>query len=623
MKRYQLATVGLLVSIIPIIGVVYAAIEINHDSTEIIGIVDSFTTQLLEPTRDSQNEPISILDSFTTELLQPIRESPNEPISILDSFTTELLQPIRESPNEPIQIVEAFSFELIIPDMDDDGIRDSDDNCPNDSNPNQEDLDRDGIGDVCDTDIDGDGVDNSIDNCRNDSNPSQNDEDLNGKGDACDLDIDGDGIINSVDQKPFDTTLPLGFSDETLGGHSIFVTTQHGGTNSRGELFSLAANGDRSVVTDFGDPTKGTLGLDPEGLAINFDGTILVVNGDINESNLGNTIIRVNPFTGDRTLVSDLKILGPEPTAVNLRGIAINDAGEIFVTDLHGGTELAASQGPLGALFKVNQFTGQREEIADFGDLSKGTKGKSPFFMDIEDSGDILVANSISSNVIGKIIRVDPDTGTRTLAFDFSNPATGTPQAIGTSVIKIEPGTGDWIIADFEATDGPGDGAALYRVQVSEQGSAAGQYSLITDFGVGPDELGNGALGFDFDSEGNILIADRLYPGTATARGAVWQVDSITGERSIFTNFGTIPVPVGAGPLGVKPGDVAVFKGGTTFGEVIDPGDQILTIVDEPNPDGIRIIADSSGGPTPAQISVCGGIPEDFFAGDNKVRGPC
>ena len=42
-------------------------------------------------------------------------------------------------------------------DADGDGVGDSCDNCPSDSNTDQLDTDNDGVGDECDTDDDGDG----------------------------------------------------------------------------------------------------------------------------------------------------------------------------------------------------------------------------------------------------------------------------------------------------------------------------------------------------------------------------------------------------------------------------------------------------------------------------------
>lgn len=45
----------------------------------------------------------------------------------------------------------------------------------------------------------------------------------------------------------------------------------------------------------------------------------------------------------------------------------------------------------------------------------------------------------------------------------------------------------------------------------------------------------------------------------------------------------------------------------TTSGTITNRGNQILTITDEPDPDGVRITADPAGGDTPATVSVCGG----------------
>lgn len=60
-----------------------------------------------------------------------------------------------------------------VSDTDNDGVADSNDNCPDDPNANQFDTDSDGVGDACD-------------NCPNDSNSNQTDTDGDGVGDACD-----------------------------------------------------------------------------------------------------------------------------------------------------------------------------------------------------------------------------------------------------------------------------------------------------------------------------------------------------------------------------------------------------------------------------------------------------
>lgn len=83
--------------------------------------------------------------------------------------------------DEPVELVQII-------DNDNDGIEESADNCPLIANPNQEDLDNDGIGDLCDEDDDNDGIFDINDNCTLIANPNQEDDDNDGIGNLCDDD---------------------------------------------------------------------------------------------------------------------------------------------------------------------------------------------------------------------------------------------------------------------------------------------------------------------------------------------------------------------------------------------------------------------------------------------------
>lgn len=94
---------------------------------------------------------------------------------------------------------------VLLADSDNDGVADVVDNCYSVSNPTQDDLDQDGMGDACDPDLDGDGLDNDVEvGLGTDPANPDSDADILTDGDEVNLyftnpnlpDSDGDGLTD-------------------------------------------------------------------------------------------------------------------------------------------------------------------------------------------------------------------------------------------------------------------------------------------------------------------------------------------------------------------------------------------------------------------------------------------
>ena len=166
------------------------------------------------------------------------------------------------------------------PDDDNDTILDGADNCPLVANQNQMDTNEDGIGDACSCDADGDGICDpnksqddcadgfscaGEDNCEKAVNPEQEDLDGDGVGDACDPDIDGDGDPNQTDCAPRDPTVFVGQREICNGIDD----------NCDGRIDEGFVNTDGDVQADCVDPDD-----DNDGILDGVDNCPLAANQD-------------------------------------------------------------------------------------------------------------------------------------------------------------------------------------------------------------------------------------------------------------------------------------------------------------------------------------------------------
>ncbi|MGH2670303.1 MAG: hypothetical protein ACRDH5_14500, partial [bacterium] len=160
-------------------------------------------------------------------------------------------------------------------------------------------------------------------------------------------------------------------------------------------------------------------------MAVESNGTILVVDEDAGTGSRG-ALFRVDPLSGARTLVSDFGS-GANPGAEPV-GVAVESNGTLLVVDADAGT------GSLGALFRVDPLSGTRTVLSDFG--SGANPGIDPVGVAVESNGTLLVVDPEAGTAgQGLLFRVDPLSGARILVSDFGSGANPGIQPFGVAVV--------------------------------------------------------------------------------------------------------------------------------------------------------------------------------------------
>jgi hypothetical protein len=293
--------------------------------------------------------------------------------------------------------------------------------------------------------------------------------------------------------------------------------------------------GTRTLLSTFSNATQGPLGDNPTGVAVEASGFILVIDYAVGTGGNG-VLFRVDPATGNRTLLSDFGNSAQGPTGVDPVGVAVEASGFILVIDEDAGTNSA------GALFRVDPVTGNRTLLSNFGDSAQGDTGIQAENVAVEAAGTLLViASDGGTNGEGELFRLDPVTGNRTQLSNFGQENQG-PKGTNPTDVAVE-ASGFILVSDpAQGTSGLG---ALFRVD-----PATGNRTLFSDFGnpaQGPTE--SSPEGVAVEASGTILVMD------AGGAGKLFRVDPVSGNRTLLSDFSD----AAQGPTGSNPWRVAVL----------------------------------------------------------------
>lgn len=152
-----IALVGVLVALLMNAGKGFVSIldsDTGEVTTEEVGTEEPALEELFQESLEATVEQVA--DQGAEAIVEQSPEA-TEPAE-----ATETTEPAEAT--EPTQVVETTP-EPVLNDNDGDGVLNEQDNCPEAQNPKQEDMDNDGLGNVCDQDNDNDGVANSEDKC--------------------------------------------------------------------------------------------------------------------------------------------------------------------------------------------------------------------------------------------------------------------------------------------------------------------------------------------------------------------------------------------------------------------------------------------------------------------------
>jgi len=356
----------------------------------------------------------------------------------------------------------------------------------------------------------------------------------------------------------------------TINPGDILVTDPSA-FNGHGAVLRIdPTSGAQTVVS------QGGLFSRPTALAIEADGKIVTANRTLPG------VVRVDPQTGGQTIVASQPIVDPF-------GLALEANGSIVVSDLGCRDHSCTSGLPrTPAVYRIDPVSGAVTTVSAGGYLD------SPFAIDVEANGGILVTDATSSVLPltgqGGIIRIDPVTGAQTIV-SRGQADYGCPFGIA-----IEPsGT---ILNTVLTLGGYGCApSAIFRANPTiDQNTPFSPHSMNW----------SGPFGLAVDTDGSVVVAEEGWQ-------AIFRADAKTGFPTQISRFGLL----------VAPTDVAIAHAAATLSVTLTSTAATVTAGD-----GITytytIIVNNSGGLLASGVTLMDSWPAGFVRGATTAsQGSC
>jgi Ca2+-binding RTX toxin-like protein len=250
----------------------------------------------------------------------------------------------------------------------------------------------------------------------------------------------------------------------------------------------------------------------PTALTIDTRGRLLVSQYDGFDGDNG-ALVRVNPVSGEATIVSDTAISGAD-LFVDPFGVVVDRAGRILIADS------SAFSGE-GGVIRVNPATGQQTTFSSNSGPGPDLFAE-PFGMGMSQGGRPLVADiNTGADGLGGVVSV-ADSGLQTALTD--NAISTTDAFAGPLDVDAYRGK-SLLVTDYQIDGFTG---GLIRVD------AAGQASVLSTNTISTLELFDTPFSSVVTPAGRILVADENSQGLGDT-GAVIAVDPGTGQQTAFS----------------------------------------------------------------------------------------